>query len=102
MENYYHWIEQYIDGDLQGEQLAFFRRELIKNPRLADEFFLRWEINKALSEFDIIKLRAHMESIFQQMLNDAFMEKRFLDRKKKMKYFSKGKIIKLKTQYKSE
>ena len=53
-------IEDFIDGVLEGELLNEFNSELLDNTDLAAEVELRKQINEAINESDIMKLRAEL------------------------------------------
>ena len=53
-------IEDFVDGVLEGELLDEFNLELEDNTDLLAEVELRKQINEAISENDIIKLRAEL------------------------------------------
>jgi len=55
-------IEQYIDGELQGELLDEFIAELNENTDLMAEVTLRRNVNEAIGEKDIFTLRDKLKS----------------------------------------
>ena len=65
MENKFELIEKYLSGDMSvGEQLEF--DNLLRNdPELMKELLLRKEVNDAILEDDIIKLRNTINEITQ-------------------------------------
>ena len=59
-------IENYIDGNLQGLELIDFEQELSVNSGLKEEILFRNELNKALKETDIMKLRQKLGDINEE------------------------------------
>lgn len=55
-------IENYIDGELEGELLEEFLVELNENTDLMAEVSMRQNVNEALGEQDVFKLRKELKS----------------------------------------
>ncbi len=62
-ENHTEIIEQYINGELTGEVLQHFEKELKENNELAAEYILQKEIRATLSDKDIMELRDTLHEI---------------------------------------
>jgi tetratricopeptide (TPR) repeat protein len=58
-----HVIEKYVEGGLKGEKLKEFQQRLLTNPSVADEVQLSFEINEAIKEKDIMKIRKNLEKV---------------------------------------
>jgi len=56
-----HMIEKFIEGGLKGEKLKEFQQLLLANQSIADEVRLSFEINEAIIEKDIMKIRKNLE-----------------------------------------
>jgi len=56
-------IDRYLDGELSGEELASFRKQLLTNDDLRRELKLQQEINNALGETEIVGLRNQLKEI---------------------------------------
>ncbi|MBI5541382.1 MAG: hypothetical protein HY951_15055 [Bacteroidia bacterium] len=56
-------IEQYLDGELQGENLKNFESQLQNDKEFAQDYFLQKEIRNALSDWEIIDLREKLDKI---------------------------------------
>lgn len=60
---YTEWIESYLSNELTPEQKKEFEAELEANETLMEEFNLHVEIQDALSEKDVMNLKANLERI---------------------------------------
>jgi tetratricopeptide (TPR) repeat protein len=56
-------IEEFIDGDLEGELLEEFVAEMLVNTDLKAEVSLRKNINKAVAEQEIMSLRGKLQQV---------------------------------------
>ena len=56
-------IEEYINGELQGEALSVFLKELYENSDLKAEVSLRQSVDKSIAEDDIFKLRSKLQQV---------------------------------------
>ncbi len=56
-------IEDFIDGELEGELLEEFKMELSENSDLMAEIELRRQINASIGEKDIMNLRNELKSV---------------------------------------
>lgn len=56
-------IEDFLDGDLDAEIEALIKEEMLTNPALANEIELHGEVNIAVGESDIMKLRDGLKNI---------------------------------------
>ncbi|GAI76164.1 unnamed protein product, partial [marine sediment metagenome] len=66
--NFTKLIESYLDDELEGEELKWFRDEINSNPELSGELKLHQEIEHALNEKDIIDLREQLEGIHKTVV----------------------------------
>ena len=71
-KNYHELLEKYIDGELQGEELKLFEKEIDTNPEFNKEFNLHKEIDAALKEKGIIELRENIDSIHNSWYDNQF------------------------------
>lgn len=62
-------IESYLADDLEEQALVNFEDELLANPGLADDLTFHKEVNQALGEVDIMKLRAGLQQVAQDERN---------------------------------
>lgn len=65
MDNKIKIIEQFFEGNLQGDNLQWFHDQLRNQRDFIDLFILHFELNNAINEHDIIKLRKKLEKIYQ-------------------------------------
>jgi hypothetical protein len=56
-------IENYLDNNLDFPKRKQFEEQLKTNEYLQDEFFLRQEINKALSDVNVIEFISMLKEI---------------------------------------
>jgi tetratricopeptide (TPR) repeat protein len=61
--NMYDNLERYIDGELQGQELAEMETALAEDPRLKSEYVFRKEVKEAISEDDILNLRDQLQLV---------------------------------------
>lgn len=66
-------LEKYINNELSFEQLASFEENISSNKKLLKEIELVKDIDKALTESDIMLLRSNLQNIAEQ--NDAKKQK---------------------------
>lgn len=62
---YFEQTCRFLDGELSGEELSQFRAQLEIDSDLAEELSLHVEMQKALSEAEVISLRSKLGRIFQ-------------------------------------
>ncbi len=74
-ERTFEEIEDLVNGDLDEESEAFIRQEAAHNTALAGEIDLHSEINSAIEEFDIMKLRAGLK----EMMENEYSHSRTID-----------------------
>lgn len=55
---YTEWIEQYLHGELDQEEARHFEKELVENPQLAAEYRLELDLEKALSDNEMLDFMA--------------------------------------------
>ncbi|MEZ5083843.1 MAG: hypothetical protein R2750_10400 [Bacteroidales bacterium] len=55
-------IEEFIDGNLKGEELKNFQNQMVIDPELARDVELSFEINKALMDKNYIDLRLKLDN----------------------------------------
>jgi len=70
-------LENYINNELSPEQLASFEAELCSTPRLLEEIDLIKNINKALAEDDVMRLRSNLQYITAQIAAEKQKERAF-------------------------
>lgn len=63
-------IERYLSEDLGSEELILFTEELESNPGLAREVAMSREVETALEERDIMKLRSDLESLGREIVKE--------------------------------
>lgn len=61
--DYSKFIERYLDSEMSGDELTWFTKEMEGNPRLQKEIILRQEINEAIAETDVMKLKLQLQNI---------------------------------------
>ena len=62
-------IEQFIDGEMEGEELEIFLGELNENSDLKAEVALRQNVNKSVGEKDVFALRDRLGQVKQDLEN---------------------------------
>ena len=65
--NYPEFIDRYLDNDMSGPELNWFKKELDSNPELQAELNLQKDINEALSQGDILDLREKLNAIHEMV-----------------------------------
>ena len=73
-------IEEYIHNELIGEDLSLFEAELASNKKLEDEIAFIKSIDRALKESDIMRLRANLEHISEEISTNKHKERSFAGR----------------------
>lgn len=63
--DYTEIIEKYLDGELTGEELENFQKALESDEELAPELKLHEDIQKAISQTDVIELRENIAKTIQ-------------------------------------
>ncbi len=63
---FFEWIENYYQGQLNESERNEFEAELQHNDELREEFKFHQEINEAISEKDIVNLRDKLQNISQE------------------------------------
>lgn len=61
--NFTKRIDRYLDGELSGEELRWFEKELESNSDLAEELKLHREVNQVIREKDVLDLREQLDTI---------------------------------------
>ncbi len=64
-----HQIEQFIDGELEGEELSMFLAEFNENSDLRAEVTLRRNVTSSIGEKEIFNLRDKLEQVQQELEN---------------------------------
>jgi hypothetical protein len=64
--NITEYIDRFLNKELTGDELKEFNAEIAINPDIDEEITLHQEIEAAISETDIIDLRANIQSIIDQ------------------------------------
>lgn len=72
-------IDDFLNGDLSGEDLFEFEKELTKNRSLREEVQLHSEMEMAVQEFDIMDLRNQISSIVESETSWNVSEKSIED-----------------------
>lgn len=63
------YIESYLDGELQGEELELFENKMKSDSEFAREVKLHREINEFLrNKFDYIQKREQLEKIYEEVI----------------------------------
>ena len=70
-------LESYINGELSNEELASFEAELTSNQKLLDEIGLIKNIDLALSETDVMRLRNNLQNIASEIASNKQTERSF-------------------------
>ena len=70
-------LENYINNELSADQLASFEAELSSNYKLREEIDLIKNINKALAEDDVMRLRSNLQNIASQVAAHKQNERAF-------------------------
>jgi len=63
-------IEQYLQGELEEEELSVFEAELSANHALASEVAMYNEVDLALEEKDVMELRSGLQSISKDIIKE--------------------------------
>jgi len=66
MKQQFELIERYIEGDLTSEEAKSVEQLIASDPDFKNEFNLRLDVNKAISEKDIMELRYKLSMIHRQ------------------------------------
>lgn len=64
-EEKYRLIEAYLTGDLQGENLHSFEKQLKSDPVLERELTLHKELNQAMIEEDVLNFRSKVKQVVE-------------------------------------
>jgi len=70
-------LESYINSELSNEELASFEAELTSNQKLMDEIDLIKNIDLALSETDVMRLRNNLQNIASEIASNKQTERSF-------------------------
>jgi len=70
-------LENYINRELSNEELASFEAELTSNQKLMDEIGLIKNIDLALSETDVMRLRNNLQNIASEIAANKQTERSF-------------------------
>lgn len=62
--NYQAFIDKFLNGEMEEEELQWFRGEMEINPRLSEEVRLQQEVSEAIIDEDVMALRDQMNSLF--------------------------------------
>ncbi len=62
--NYQAFIDKFLNGEMEGEELQWFRGEMEVNPRLSEEVRLQQEVSEAILDDDVMALRDQMNRLF--------------------------------------
>lgn len=81
MQNNLNLIENYIDGNLTGEQLLGFEELLSVDPDIKRDYNLSLEINNAIVEDDVMALRDTMNYLYEDETKVKRIPTRFTRRK---------------------
>lgn len=73
-------IDQYLNDELNGLELASFETELSNNPDLAAELELFKEIDKAVAETEVMDLRAKLNNISREITSEEKQKRSFTAR----------------------
>ncbi|MGD9558056.1 MAG: tol-pal system YbgF family protein, partial [Mangrovibacterium sp.] len=73
-------IDHYLQKELSEAELAAFESEMESNPDLVAEVNLYQDVNAAIREEDVMSLRARLEGINNDIINDKRRERSFATR----------------------
>ena len=62
-ERSFEEIENFVNGELEDEIATMIKEEMFENPALANEIELQYEVNSAIEEYDVMKLRNRLKAI---------------------------------------
>jgi tetratricopeptide (TPR) repeat protein len=78
--NYSEFIERYLDGEMTGQELIWFEKELDSNKWLQNELNLRKKVNQAILDESSMKYKDELEEAYAAYIDD---DKGSSDRKRK-------------------
>lgn len=67
--NYSEFIERYLDGEMTGQELIWFEKELDSNEWLQKEMNLRKKVNQAILDENSMKYRDKLEDAYAAYMN---------------------------------
>jgi len=73
-------LESYINSEFSDEELASFEAELTSNQKLQEEIDLVKNIDLALNETDVMRLRSNIQSIATEIASNKQTERSFAGR----------------------
>ena len=73
MKNWFELIEKYIDNELNANERKEVEQLVETNAEFAKEFKLRSDVNKAIAEKDIMKLRRSLVEIHRNIKRIIFV-----------------------------
>jgi tetratricopeptide (TPR) repeat protein len=65
--NYSKLIDRYLDGDMDEKEKLWFEKELQSDSNIARDLELHREVNKAIRESDVLKLRSQLDEIHHEI-----------------------------------
>ncbi len=68
--NYSEFIERYLDGEMTGQELIWFEKELDSNEWLQKELKLRKKVNQAILDESSMKFRDELEDAYAVYMAD--------------------------------
>ncbi|MBN2212623.1 MAG: hypothetical protein JW723_00135 [Bacteroidales bacterium] len=69
--NYPEFIERYLDGEMTGQELIWFEKELDSNEWLQKELRLRKKVNQAIQDEDYLKFSNELEDAYASYMNES-------------------------------
>jgi len=69
--NYSEFIERYLDGEMTGQELIWFEKELDSSEWLQKEVKLRKKVNQAILDEDSMKYRDELEDAYAVYMADG-------------------------------
>ena len=86
--NYSEFIERYLDGEMTGQELIWFEKELDSNEGLQKELKLRKKVNQAILDESSMKYRDELEDAYAVYMKDGEGSSN-----KKRKYIVAGSVL---------
>lgn len=69
--NYSEFIERYLDGEMTGQELIWFEKELDSNEWLQKELNLRKKVNQAILDESTMKYKYELEEAYAAYMDDG-------------------------------
>jgi tetratricopeptide (TPR) repeat protein len=69
--NYPEFIERYLDGEMTGQELVWFEKELDSSEWLQKELILRKKVNEAILDEDIMKFNDELDDAYAAYVHNG-------------------------------